>query len=146
GIRDFHVTGVQTCALPIFGMEPHYGGGSVQDIRRRLYNFLLPKMPITLRFTTGDGDVRAIKGMVEDFKAPMFVKEPEVDISILCFDPDFADPEEKMAFGYGQSSYGYDYPGAIVNYAGSTPTGGRLEVYATAGFPYPFDEFSFYHL
>src|SRR5690606_39431203 len=24
GIRDFHVTGVQTCALPIFRLRPHY--------------------------------------------------------------------------------------------------------------------------
>src|SRR5690606_29524968 len=25
GIRDFHVTGVQTCALPIFALDPHTG-------------------------------------------------------------------------------------------------------------------------
>src|SRR5690606_40019956 len=25
GIRDFHVTGVQTCALPIFGVETAFG-------------------------------------------------------------------------------------------------------------------------
>src|SRR5690606_40870646 len=27
GIRDFHVTGVQTCALPIFPVLAHRGGG-----------------------------------------------------------------------------------------------------------------------
>src|SRR5207302_2265504 len=32
GIRDFHVTGVQTCALPIFGIDV---GASVERARRR---------------------------------------------------------------------------------------------------------------
>src|SRR5256885_13092586 len=35
GIRDYKVTGVQTCALPIF-LAPGYGGTAEQPILRRL--------------------------------------------------------------------------------------------------------------
>src|SRR5207302_8205150 len=42
GIRDFHVTGVQTCALPIFDRHPRlavvlaHGGGSLPFIAARM--------------------------------------------------------------------------------------------------------------
>src|SRR5690606_40193471 len=32
GIRDFHVTGVQTCALPIFNGLTVYGASSLQEV------------------------------------------------------------------------------------------------------------------
>src|SRR5690606_39548491 len=32
GIRDFHVTGVQTCALPIFGLHPINDPGLVDAV------------------------------------------------------------------------------------------------------------------
>src|SRR5690606_39631139 len=35
GIRDFHVTGVQTCALPIFPPSPRRRGQGVDQHRRR---------------------------------------------------------------------------------------------------------------
>src|SRR5690606_39497973 len=34
GIRDFHVTGVQTCALPIFQLIKHNCGGWMYDLIR----------------------------------------------------------------------------------------------------------------
>src|SRR5439155_11293705 len=48
GIRDGHVTGVQTCALPIFSVEvnePHFGVFEVETGRRRgtLEGSLIPK-------------------------------------------------------------------------------------------------------
>lgn len=137
--------GVRNITMKL-GLEPFYGGGSAQDIRSRLYEFLSPKMPVKIIFRTDAPKDFVIDGIVEAFESPLFAREPEADISILCYNPDFVDPEENLAFGYGQTNYGYDYPGAIVNYAGSTPTGGRLEVFATAGFPNSFSEFSFYHL
>src|SRR5690606_41158765 len=35
GIRDFHVTGVQTCALPISGPAPETGSALPEDCRTR---------------------------------------------------------------------------------------------------------------
>src|SRR5690606_39786410 len=45
GIRDFHVTGVQTCALPIFtGVGPlHLSGHGYYDDHVKLINALNPK-------------------------------------------------------------------------------------------------------
>src|SRR5690606_39723339 len=43
GIRDFHVTGVQTCALPIFGggrRGRHFGLGRSSGCSRSLRGFL----------------------------------------------------------------------------------------------------------
>src|SRR5215475_234461 len=36
GIRDFHVTGVQTCALPIFGVERGCNQSDLKKAYRRL--------------------------------------------------------------------------------------------------------------
>jgi hypothetical protein len=78
------------------------GGVDVQELRKQLYAYLLPKSDIKMRFvingggtgsssssSTGVPESFLIDGQVESFDAPMFVKEPEATISILCFDPDF---------------------------------------------------------
>src|SRR5207253_6720562 len=43
GIRDGHVTGVQTCALPIFKLKSRSGGKS--GLRRLLEREIWPKIP-----------------------------------------------------------------------------------------------------
>src|SRR5690606_39283305 len=37
GIRDFHVTGVQTCALPIYGIWPACPSFSLSRTKKRLW-------------------------------------------------------------------------------------------------------------
>src|SRR5690606_40249159 len=48
GIRDFHVTGVQTCALPIFAtdapLERHEIKDELPDIRRLLTGRVAPRV------------------------------------------------------------------------------------------------------
>lgn len=75
-----------------FGLEPMYGGGSVRDIRKRLYNFFMPKSSVELTFQMDDGLSVNISGRVETCETPMFVREPTIDVSLLCFNPDFYDP------------------------------------------------------
>jgi hypothetical protein len=65
------------------------GGLSVQDLRKQLYGYLLPKSDIKMRFIQDGITSVLIQGQVESFDAPIFVKEPEATISVLCFDPDF---------------------------------------------------------
>jgi hypothetical protein len=65
------------------------GGLDVQDLRKQLYGYLLPKSNIKIGFTQNNDSLVFIDGQVESFDAPMFVKEPEATISVLCFDPDF---------------------------------------------------------
>lgn len=65
------------------------GGLSIQDLRKQLYGYLLPKSDVKIRFTQDYNNSFLIEGQVESFDSPIFVKEPEATISILCFDPDF---------------------------------------------------------
>jgi hypothetical protein len=44
-------------------------------------------------FLSDDDDPNVnISGIVESFDAPLFTQDPTVSVSILCFDPDFYDP------------------------------------------------------
>lgn len=74
------------------GLEPDYITDSVSDLRSRLYGFFMPKSEVSLRFIMSSGLSVDIPGRVESFETPLFTKEPAVDISIVCFDPDFVDP------------------------------------------------------
>jgi hypothetical protein len=75
------------------GLEPDWAVERVKDIRDHLYRFLMPKMKIDLKFlddTTETGvDTNDISGVVESFQAKLFSAEPSVEVSIMCFDPDF---------------------------------------------------------
>ena len=71
------------------GMYSDFVDSSIQQLRRYLYTFLMPKSNVTLRFYVDDGTTIDIEGYVETFDAPLFVKDPEATISLLCYDPDF---------------------------------------------------------
>lgn len=81
------------------GLEPDYVNDSVQDLRRGLYGFFMPKSLVNLRFIMSDGLEVDIQGRVESFETPLFTKEPEVDISVICFDPDFFDATPVVVSG-----------------------------------------------
>lgn len=79
------------------GLEPDYNFGTVRDLRKSLYNFFMPKSAVTLQFhlLEGDGPLDfldlTIEGRVETFESPLFAQTPVVDISLMCYDPDFID-------------------------------------------------------
>lgn len=73
-------------------LEPDWGVETVRDLRRSLYAYFMPKSAVDLRFYSTDEDPVWISGRVESFETALFSAEPAVDISIICFDPDFYDP------------------------------------------------------
>ena len=75
------------------GLEPNYTFDTVRDLRNRIYGFFMPKVEVNLRFYDSDDLVVDIWGRVETCDSPLFVKEPEIVISIMCFSPDFIDQE-----------------------------------------------------
>jgi hypothetical protein len=85
------------------GLEPDYVANTVKVLRNRLYNFLMPQSEATLRFYDDDGSYVDIVGRVESNDAPLFTKDPEANISIICFDPDFFDPNSKTEPGVSNS-------------------------------------------
>lgn len=104
---------------------PDYIEESVRDVRKRLYKFFMPKSEVSLRFrmSTGIGDggifddlVVDILGRVETSPSPMFEQEPYMDISMICFDPDFLDPNPVVIEGYssdGPEEFLVDYEGTV---------------------------------
>lgn len=96
---------------PIFTSKP-----TAVELRNELYRFFMPKSQVHLRFQYGGMQSVDISGRVESFNSPLFVREPKVEISILCFDPDFVDPMMMLGDGVTVSDTTettYDYHGTI---------------------------------
>lgn len=98
------------------GYEPDYVTGTIQNLRKKLYTFFMPKSRVLLRFFQTGEPVVQIYGRVESFNSPKFAKEPTAVISILCFDPDFYDPTPVVLNGNTTSSTvetTHVYPGTV---------------------------------
>lgn len=106
------------------GLEPDYITSSVRDLRKRLYGFFMPKSEVTLLFYDSDGLTVNIVGRVESCETALFTKEPAMDISIMCFDPDFIDPNVVTINGMSVS----DSTELLIPYDGTVETGILLEL------------------
>jgi hypothetical protein len=78
------------------GVDPDPTTQTVRSVKRSIYNVFRPETEILLKFYDDDSDVPVtdgyqIRGRVEYCQSPMFAQDPEVDVSIMCFDPDFQD-------------------------------------------------------
>lgn len=71
------------------GLEPDYSTEDVRALRARVYNFFMTDTPVHLRFIDSEPQSVDISGRVESCEPAIFSKEPQVVISILCFEPDF---------------------------------------------------------
>lgn len=119
------------------GLEPDYATDTVEDLRRRLYAYLMPTSSVSLRFIMSDGLELDIQGRVESFEAPLFVKEPAVDISIVCFDPDFYDATPVTISGTSVSTT----TETLLTYPGTVPSGLLLTLSPNRS----VSEFDIYH-
>lgn len=74
------------------GLIPNFVTTTVDSLRQTLYDYFMPKSTVKLTFWK-DGVIYALtSGIVEDFQNTMFTDNPEADISIVCYDPDFYAP------------------------------------------------------
>lgn len=73
-------------------LQPNFVTDTYTTLRRQLNSFFMPKSQITLRFFMTTGLYLDIVGVVEDLSAPLFEEDPEIEISIMCYKPDFIDP------------------------------------------------------
>jgi hypothetical protein len=62
---------------------------SVASLRNQLYDYLITGAIVKLGFYLDMELFATSTGQVESFDALMFVQDPEADISIVCYDPDF---------------------------------------------------------
>lgn len=105
------------------GLDPT-GDDSVFDLRSRLYQYFMSKSPVSLRFYMLEGLTVDVPGRVESCEASLFVQEPKVDISIICFDPDFYDPTPVVRTGMTTADVG----ATNITYNGTVDTGMEISI------------------
>lgn len=122
------------------GLEPDYSTDSVRDLRSRLYEYMMPKSEVSLTFIHDEADDElevVISGRVESLETALFSEEPAVDISIVCFDPDFVDLTEVLVEGDTVA----DTTEITINYDGTVESGFIFELLVDRA----LTEFTIYH-
>lgn len=107
-----------------YNIDLFNSGTMIQDLRAQLYNFFMPKSVVKLEFQGSFGRVE-ISGRVESFVSAIFTREPVVDISIICFDPDFTDYSSAIANGFTVS----DTTEELREYSGTVETGFTFDLF-----------------
>lgn len=110
------------------GLDPDYALYSVYDLRTQLYNFFMPKTSAKLEFNLfnkfSDNFIEQnlnleIMARVESLEPDIFTREPAVDLSLMCYDPDFVDPNPVIFEG----STVDDLTETVLTYSGTVDTG-----------------------
>lgn len=71
------------------GLNPSYfQGEDAEALRKHLRNWFNPQNPVRIEVVTTDKTLQ-IEGIVETFESPLFVQDPQVQVSIICHDPYF---------------------------------------------------------
>lgn len=139
--QQYQATSVTSRNITItLGYAPNYTvNQEVSDLRDSLYDFFMPGDAVTMTFYKTNGLVITSMGRVEDCSAPLWAQEPETNISIICFDPDFVDPNTVEIHGIFQTT---DTAPHTIHVDGSVPTG-LTSLSFTAG--RTLSEFTIYH-
>lgn len=98
------------------GINSDYIDTTVSALRKQLYNFFMPKMVVLMKFYMDDVHFVDILGKVEDLPTPLFAKDPEANVSVICFDPDFVAPDSVVFNGAsttGTTEQALTYDGTV---------------------------------
>jgi Siphovirus-type tail component, C-terminal domain len=101
------------------GLEPDYVTTTVASLRSELYDYFMPKSAVTLGFYFDDVLYATTVGVVESMENNMFTADPQVDISLMCYDPDFYAPDPVVVNGTTVS----DATTHEIDYEGTSDTG-----------------------
>jgi Siphovirus-type tail component, C-terminal domain len=101
------------------GLEPDYVTTSVAGLRANLYNFFMPMSLVTVRFYEDDVLFGQSDAVVETCENDRFSSDPQVDISLICYDPDFYAPAPTVISG----STVTDLTTRTITYPGTSDTG-----------------------
>lgn len=128
------------------GLDPDYGSYSAFDLRNQLYKFFMPKTEVDLEFTMFDRFqtdflkqtwLPHIMGRIESLEPAIFTSEPAVDISIVCFDPDFCDQSSMIFEGDTTDSL----TETTLTYNGTVETGVLFKLFANRS----IDDLTIFH-
>jgi hypothetical protein len=119
------------------GLEPDYISNNVASLRTDLYKFFMPKSMITFSLYADDVLWGTTETVVETCDNNMFSADPEVDISLICYDPDFYAPDPVTLSSSTVSSS----TTTEIDYEGTSDTG----ILFTITFPGPYSGISLYN-
>lgn len=103
----------------ILDLVPDFVNDTYASLRRNLFNFLMPKETVRLRFYLDTGLYLDIEGVVEDHTSPMWDQDPQVTVTLVCLQPDLVDPRRVETDSSSVSTTAI----TEINYPGSIPTG-----------------------
>lgn len=113
------------------GFNPDWATQSISTLRQLLYSYFMTEEWCKLRFFSDHLPNVDIEGYVESFEPNMFSQDPEVQISVICPQPDFIEPDATLYFGTiddGTTEFEFEYNGTL-------PTGFELRVDRTVENP-----------
>lgn len=109
----------------IIGLESDYVTNDVAGLRDNLYAYLMPKGIITFSLYDRPGGVFArTVAVVENVDNNMFTSDPEINVSLMCYDPDLYAPDTTVL----QSTSSIDGDTTMIDYPGTTDTGITLDI------------------
>lgn len=106
------------------GYTPDYAVNDISSLRSYLYDYLMPESVVLLKFYMDDVLFAQILGEVESCETPLFSKEPEVAVSVICFNPDFVAPDSVVVPGNSTSATTEQ----ALEYPGTSPTGFKFKL------------------
>jgi hypothetical protein len=71
------------------GFHPDWVDYAIEDLRQPLYLYFMPKQTVDLQFESTHLPTVSIAGIVESMTPNLFSQDPEIQISIICPDPNF---------------------------------------------------------
>lgn len=81
------------------GFNPDWVEHTVSTLRQLVYGYFMSKQQVTLRFFRDDGPTVEIVGYCETNEPNIFSKDPEMEVSIICPDPDFVAVSQSVVAG-----------------------------------------------
>jgi hypothetical protein len=97
-------------------LDPDFDSKDYTELRNDLYAWFMPKARISMRWYLDTGLYLDIEGIVEDMVPKMFDSDPDVTISIMCYQPDFVDARMVSLDGFtvdDETNTEIDYPGTV---------------------------------
>lgn len=113
------------------GLNPDWEVQDMAVLRQKLYSYFIPQQWCKLRFFSSHLPVVEIEGICESVDPNLFSQDPELEISILCHNPDFIDADATLMDGI-LSDVLIQLPFV---YTGQLSTGFEFTVKATAPRP-----------
>lgn len=107
------------------GLRPVFGSKTVEDVRRGLYAFFAPPNQVTLKLSLNGVVLGSLYGVVESAEPNIFSKDPEMTVSILCFDPDIESTITYLTTGLVTSGASYSKTFTV---GGELPVGVYLQI------------------